>query len=697
MDINFRDGVIDYEANRFQSESGDTVIVNVRDGDETFSVKVKERHGEPLLRGREYRYFGKPGKYYNRKSRQWVGQFQAFTYCGIEWADKVVELMRFLQGRRFPRDLAVTLVEEWGDQALARVRMNPYTLLQFPRCGWKLCDAMYLDLGGEPAKLKRQTLCAAYDLVTTGDGSTWHHERRVEHVIGSSLRGADPQVYQAVRLGSRSGWLAVLRTDGEDGPLNPFGDTTWIAAKRDCVRELELAEMLVDHQGIGKWPEAEDRGNLSDHQWDALQAATSDSVGVLIGGGGTGKTHTVAFAIRNLIKQVGHREIALCAPTGKAAVRMSEALAEHGIPLRASTVHSLLRYTPTGFVHDASLPLPYRFVICDEASMVDLDLMHALVSAIPLGSCLLLVGDPHQLPPVGPGAPFRDMIEFVPAKGELTEVRRNCGQIVKAGEQIRKGRRFGTSKSLDWESGDNLVFIETRDAAEAKAEMLRAVARAMDEFGSIWDCQVLAPVNRKSELGTQALNSLLQGKLNPGDLQFRVGDKVMNTQNTWASPSRKHPDAVHPDATVNIAGEVYVANGDQGRVLEVHDKFMVVEMACPRRVIMAPTWSVDPDESDGDETGSKFVLAYAITVHKSQGGQWPVVVGMIDDYQGARRMFDRSLIYTLISRATKYCVLIGSREVADAAVRRASIWNRKTFLRQRYEAEHARHTSKVPV
>ena len=154
---------------------------------------------------------------------------------------------------------------------------------------------------------------------------------------------------------------------------------------------------------------------------------------------------------------------------------------------------------------------------------------------------------------------------------------------------------------------------------------------------------------------------------------------------------------MHPDATVNIAGEVYVANGDQGRVLEVHDKFMVVEMACPRRVIMAPTWSVDPDESDGDETGSKFVLAYAITVHKSQGGQWPVVVGMIDDYQGARRMFDRSLIYTLISRATKYCVLIGSREVADAAVRRASIWNRKTFLRQRYEAEHARHTSKVPV
>ena len=316
--------------------------------------------------------------------------------------------------------------------------------------------------------------------------------------------------------------------------------------------------------------------------------------------------------------------------------------------------------------------------------MIDLELMHSLIAAVELGACVMLIGDPYQLPPVGPGAPFRDMIEFLPGKGELTEVRRNSGRIVSAGNQIRKGDLFDCSESLDVGVGENLLFIETSSPEESITEMFRVIKQAYPEHDPVWQCQVLAAVNKRSELSTSKLNEVLQAKFNPGDTEgFRVNDKVMNTSNTWATPVRA-PGSVHNDATVNASGEVYVANGEQGVVLEVHKKYMVVEMFCPKRVIMVPTWEVDPEDSDGAETGCKFTLAYAITIHKSQGAQFPVVIGMVDDYAGARRLFDRSMIYTLISRATKYCVLIGSRSVANAAVRKASIWNRKTFLRERY-------------
>lgn len=676
---------VERQLQRYPSSQGDTYVLScIRlDGQgEEFdvTVKVREREKNGIAAGLEYRFFGKWTQYFNQRSRQAVKQWSAFCYCGLNTAPWVMELFELLEGRRFPRDLPASAVEEWGPMAKRVILKNPYALMVFPRAGFKLCDDFYLDIGLPEAKLRRQTYCAAYQLAVDGDGSTWHHRDRVRYVLEQSISGQEPSVEKALSLGVRAGMLSVIRTMGEDGPIDFDGSTVWIASRPDSDTELSIAEML--HESTLEqhpWPDASSIAfgvDASDHQVEQIVKACSSSIGLFIGGGGTGKTHTLASLIRFLLEDESPEDIALCAPTGKAAVRMSEAMAAFSVPIKAVTIHSMLIRYPDY--------LPFKYVFVDEASMVDLDLMAKLLLRRQPGTGILFIGDPGQLPPVGAGAPLRDMISFMPSLGELTEVRRNSGQIVSSGQQIRQGKRFDTNDEIDLSIGHNLLFIETPGIPSAIASIRGQIDEANRRgHDRLWDVQVIAQVNKKSSLSTSELNKILQNDLNPGEGEFRVGDKVMNTQNGWATLYKKHPYPVSDDAMVNKAGEVYVANGEMGEVIELHGKYMVVRMQDPHRVVMAPTWEKDPD-SESDESSSKFVLAYAITTHKSQGAQWPVVIGVIDSYQGARRLMDRSLIYTLISRASSYCVLIGEKEIACKAVRKSHIWDRKTFLKERF-------------
>lgn len=685
MKAKWIDCKVDRQKQCFPSSQGDTLVLEcwrIDESDElTSSVKVREREENAIAIGRQYRFFGKWTEYYNRNSRQKVKQFSAFMYCDLDVIPHVLDLMEMLEGRRFPRDLAVTVIEKWGKDARRFIEKDPFVLMQFPRCGFKLCDDLYLELGLPPAKLRRQTYCAAYQLAVNGDGSTWHHEKRVRHVLEDAIYGQDPSTKRALALGVRADMLSVIRTIGEDGPIEFDGDTVWVTSRRESDMELHVASML--HDSVcepNPWPDQAELAfglaDVSEHQQEEICKALSGAIGLFMGGGGTGKTHTLAALIKFLLESCESDEIALCAPTGKAAVRMSEAMSEQGVSLKAVTIHSLLMRF--------DLELPHRFVFVDEASMVDLELIERLLRRRASGTGVLFIGDDGQLPPVGSGAPLRDMMQFMPSRGHLTEVRRNKGQIVLSGKQIRDGQRFDVCDELDLESGANLVFIETGSAAKTVANIIGQLEQARDRgLNPVWDCQVIAQVNKRSSLSTTELNRVLQHQWNDGVGDFRVRDKVMNTQNGWATLYKKHPDPVSDDAMMNKQGEVYIANGEMGEVIELHGSFMVVRMQDPHRIVMAPTWEKDP-EGDGDEPGSKFVLAYAITTHKSQGAQWPVVIGVIDDYAGARRLMDRSLIYTLISRATKYCVLIGDKDVAYKAVKKSHIWNRKTFLKERF-------------
>lgn len=674
------------ERMRFAGDPYDTVIVSIisESGDE-LCVKVKEDEWG-LARNKDYSFFGNWTSYRNKAGFS-EKQFTAFTYCKAELSSQVVDCMQLLLGRRFPRELAARVVYSWGDAAREIIERNPYILMQFPRCGFKLTDRLYLDLGKRENALKRQALCAVYDLGTNSDGSIWHPFSRVANVISTSIKGESDEV-KAVRLGIRSGLLSRRRTKGHNGPLHWDGDFEWIATAMEAKWESRLAEMLIESSDLpAEWPTIP-LWQDGEHQHEQLMIATSGPIGILLGSAGTGKTFTGAQAIKAVI--ASKREFAITAPTGKAAVRLTEALSEIDVNARAVTNHSLLGYNGSGYRHDATNPLSIDFLFVDESSMVDLEMMFRLVSACPVGCHILFLGDPYQLPPVGPGAPLRDMATFMPT-GELTQVRRNAGAIVLAGSQIREGKRF---KAYDYDAVEelteatNLMIVRANSDEKRIKRMLEIYDAAINSgCDPLWDVQVLACVNKTSQLGTHALNTVLQQHLNPGSpvpgTPFRVGDKVMQTKNGWMIPyrGREFGQAIPPDAVTNAGGQVYTANGEMGRVLKIDQKSMVVEMVSPRRVVQVFKQDIEAESEEG-QTGSSFSLAYAITTHKSQGSQVRFAIFMLDEYAGARRLLDRSLLYTAITRAKEATFLVGDESVAQSAVAKASIWQRKTFLRE---------------
>ena len=431
--------------------------------------------------------------------------------------------------------------------------------------------------------------------------------------------------------------------------------------------------------------------SVTSHQRAEYWKATQGPIGILGGGPGCGKTFVVAAVVKLLVKSVGLNQIAVGAPTGKAAVRVTENLSNYGIPLRARTWHSLLRGGKSGgFEFNASQPLPFKVLIGDESSMVDTDLMAAIFRARSAGTLVLLVGDINQLPPVGHGAPLRDLIAAGLPYGELREIKRNSGGIVEACAAIRD--------SKPWEPGDNLKVFEHAEPEFQVKRLVQLLGAARGEgFDPVWDCQVLVPVNKKSPLSRRDLNKLLQGELNQNPVvqgsPFKLKDKVCNTKNGYFTAV--DADFTDEDTATNERGEVYVANGELGEVIEVAEKFVVVKLSSPARVVRVPRGkAADADSEsdlagadgsgadDGPATGCSWDLGYALSVHKFQGSEVGVAIIMIDDYPGAKMVCDRAWIYTAISRAKKHCLLIGRKSTADRFCRVNRIANRKTMLRE---------------
>ena len=407
-------------------------------------------------------------------------------------------------------------------------------------------------------------------------------------------------------------------------------------------------------------------------------------VGILCGSPGVGKTFCVAELASEIIKHFGQNQVAAMCPTGKAAVRITESFFNSGIRLRARTIHSyLMKYGP-------DCPLPYKFILLDEASMVDTDTAAGLMCACPKDTHVLWTGDPNQLPPVGHGAPLRDLIAAGLPYGELREIKRNSGGIVEACAAIRD--------SKPWEPGDNLKVFEHAEPEFQVKRLVQLLGAARGEgFDPVWDCQVLVPVNKKSPLSRRDLNKLLQGELNQNPVvqgsPFRLGDKVCNTKNGYFTAV--DADFTDEDTATNERGEVYVANGELGEVIEVAEKFVVVKLSSPARVVRVPRGkAADADSEsdlagadgsgadDGPATGCSWDLGYALSVHKFQGSEVGVAIIMIDDYPGAKMVCDRAWIYTAISRAKKHCLLIGRKSTADRFCRVNRIANRKTMLRE---------------
>lgn len=428
------------------------------------------------------------------------------------------------------------------------------------------------------------------------------------------------------------------------------------------------------------WPSVDSLSNLSDHQRETVRGPLSGRVGILAGTPGTGKTWTAAAIIKSVVAKYGAGSVCVCAPTGKAAVRVTAALAKCGVPIEAGTVHRTLGIERAGhdgagweFHYGEKRKLPYRYYFLDESSMEDTDMGAAFFAAIPSGACVLLVGDPYQLPPVGHGAVLRDLIAAGLPYGELTELQRNSGHGVRLCRDLKEGKRFWSSPEVNVAAGFNVLHLDAITSSLQLAKLDQFMLGLPPGIDRKRDVQIICTVNEKGDLSRNALNKRLQAIINPpvnGDekRKIRISDKVICTRNGFLQLVGGEVDSIGPDDP-----KCYVANGEIGVVTRIDGRQMDVEFDWPPRVVR-----VGSGGEDGD--AAQFELGYAITFHKSQGSQWPITVCLADDGGSADRVACRELWYTGLSRFEKLSVTIGKASTIDRQCRRVALGERKTFL-----------------
>lgn len=451
---------------------------------------------------------------------------------------------------------------------------------------------------------------------------------------------------------------------------------------------------VINLPEVSLWPDPSSLADVTDHQREQVANALTGRVAILGGSPGTGKTHVTAAIIKAIHASglVGMHEIGVFAPTGKAAVRLSMALAKHDIRLRARTAHSLLGVGEVddstdspewSFQHNENNPWPYKVIVADEQSMPPINMMAAVFKARSAGCHFLLVGDVNQLPPVGNGAPFRDMIDAGMPYGELRTIMRNDGGIVQACADIRDQKEWVN----DYRDGSKNLMITGESDADRQIERAMKIiqGKGSEGYDPVWDCQILTAVNEKSKLSRKSLNKVFQDALNNSPAidgtPFRLGDKVVCLKNGhYETTSMRFEDLI--DSEANARGEVYVANGELGRVENIDDKSITVKLDHPARLIRVVRGKSETKNGE-TSTGCNWDLGYALSVHKYQGSEGKVIIGFLDGYFGARGICDRAWIYTLISRAQEWCYLVGPPELARRFCKVQKMSQRKTFLANR--------------
>jgi len=564
---------------------------------------------------------------------------------------EIRQLMLFLQSHDIPTGQAMKIFKRYGHHAIAVLRRNPYRLASdITGIGFKTADRMARQMDfptDSPLRTEAGVLYLLGELA--GQGHVYYPRRELERLVAEMLETPPALVRDAVDRLQKTQRLVIEDISG--GPADPIpGPAVYLPYlhQAECGVAGMLAELVGAPAAIASPDMAGALALAQQHasvdlvvgQLAAIRQAVSAKVMVITGGPGTGKT-TIIQAILHVFDAL-HAVIHLAAPTGRAAKRMAEATGR-----RAATIHRLLEYRiqKGGFQRNAESPLKTDLVVVDEASMVDTMLMAHLLAGIPRSARLILVGDVHQLPSVGPGHVLGDIIASgaVPVAA-LTDIHRQArtSRIVTNAHAINAGR-LPVLDATDAET--DFYFVERQDPEKARDTIVHLVAeRIPKRFGldPIDDIQVLTPMHRGAA-GADELNRVLQAALNPqhtemvrGRRVFRLDDKVMQIRN-------------------NYDKEVF--NGDVGRITALADGGQEVEVTYDgRRVPYAP------DELD------EIVSAYAVSVHKSQGSEFPAVV--IPVLTQHYVLLQRNLIYTAITRGRELVVLVGTRQALAMAVTR---------------------------
>ena len=572
--------------------------------------------------------------------------------------------MLFLQGMGLSPAAAMRVYKKYKEETVELVRQNPYRLADdIDGIGFKTADAIAGRAGvayDSPFRISAGVRYCLWEAASNGHvylpkPALLAHASRMLGVgyapIENELR--QMQIDKLIYC-ERAKYLEAGPSDNYETAVFLTGyyhaELTVARKLLDLAAEPTQTEIQSDIAGILS---AEGGITLSDGQREAVTEAYINGVLIITGGPGTGKTTTINTIIKLLT--ANGKSIELAAPTGRAAKRMTEATGQE-----AKTLHRLLESTHTpndsrsqAFQRNEDNPLETDVLIVDEASMVDITLMQSLLKGIAPGTRLIMVGDVNQLPSVGPGNVLKDIIAGGSVKVvRLTEIFRQSQEsaIIMNAHKINRGEY-----PLLNERDKDFFFVKRTRHEDIQAALLELVSKRLPDYiGKETDIQILTPM-RKSALGATLLNPMLQAHLNPPSADkkerefrqiiFREGDKVMQIRNNYQMQWK----IFNEDGRRADEGEG-VFNGDCGIIIKINDDSEVVT------VLFDDNKQVDYDFSQLDE----IELAYAITIHKSQGSEYGAVV--IPIHTGPEMLFNRNLLYTAITRAKKLCVIVGLPE-----------------------------------
>lgn len=556
------------------------------------------------------------------------------------------EIMPFMMANGFGPALSVRVYREFGDNAVSRIKKNPYSLLAVPLIGFERADAFALSLGvaRDSEERVRAGVRHAMDKEAENGHTAVAKVRLLE--IATKLLGISAERVQEVLEVELKEQKYLIQRD-------LAGGVTCVSSLEHASAEQAIARRLValaaDNEGgsIGFSEDHPTLHHLDADQREAVRIALSNKVAVITGRPGCGKT-TVSKAIIDLLEEAGFT-YQLCAPTGRASKRMNEAT---GYP--AATMHRVLGHNGTGFNFNESNPLPFDVILTDEWSMVDTSLANYFVRAVEQGTHLIIVGDPEQLPSIGAGNILADIIQsgVVPV-ATLTKIHRQAmdSSIIVNAHKIINGE-----EPVQIPGKQDFEILACHDPEKHTQFVIEQYDRLRAEGFRPEDIQVLTPVRKKTALGSEALNIALKNHVNPaagkptlerGGIQFSMGDRVMQTANNK---------------------DLGIYNGDIGYIRAVDTKLRKV-------LVDFGETKVELDAGELDDLD----LAYATTIHKSQGSEFPAVI--IPVAKSHSFMLNRNLLYTAATRGKKRVMMVGDSYMLKKVVEKADSGERMTGLR----------------
>lgn len=576
----------------------------------------------------------------------------------VEEKRELRQAMIFLQKYGISINLAVKIYHKYGSEIYSILQENPYRLADdIQGVGFKIADEIAARVGIRTDSDFRIRSGIQYALLqAAGEGHTYLPKEELTKRTARLLE-IEPEYIEKHYMDLAMERKIILKET--NGNVKVFASSYYLmeANTAAMLAELDIRYDVPVREMEDRIRRIEDSSGmeLDELQKQAVQEAVQNGLFVLTGGPGTGKTTTINTIIRYF--ELEGMDIYLAAPTGRAAKRMSETSG-----YEAKTIHRMLELNggveeTAGFERNESNPLGADVVIVDEMSMVDISLMHSLLKAIVPGTRLILVGDANQLPSVGPGSVLRDIIESGKYQVvRLNKIFRQASQsdIVVNAHKINEGKEV----ILDNKSRD-FFFLKRYDADVIISVVIQLIKQKLPKYvdAKPFDIQVLTPM-RKGLLGVERLNRILQQYLNPkdakkaehevGDRIFREGDKVMQIKNNYQLEWE-----VRSKYGLAIDKGLGVFNGDMGIVRQIND--------------FAQTVTVEFEEGKMVEYAYKGLdeleLAYAITIHKSQGSEYPAVV--IPLLHGPKMLMNRNLLYTAVTRARKCVTLVGDETVFE--------------------------------